>query len=160
MGIYLVIALRNLLQAKRRTFFLGGALTMVAALLVLLLALAQGLTDNMIHYSTTLASGHVMALAARTSLTSGPDHGRSAAALDARLALLRARTPAEAAMAVAASHVLAGEHRRAGDLVREALAGAAPGGQAWLLAVDPLFAASTHQEEWAPALALLRSRAA
>lgn len=107
-----------------------------------------------------LASGHVMALAARTSLTSGPDHGRSAAALDARLALLRARTPAEAAMAVAASHVLAGEHRRAGDLVREALAGAAPGGQAWLLAVDPLFAASTHQEEWAPALALLRSRAA
>jgi putative ABC transport system permease protein len=59
MGIYLVIALRNLLQAKRRTFFLGGALTMVAALLVLLLSLAQGLTDNMIHYSTTLASGHV-----------------------------------------------------------------------------------------------------
>jgi len=59
MGIYLVIALRNLLQAKRRTFFLGGALTMVAALLVMLLSLAQGLTDNMVHYATTLASGHV-----------------------------------------------------------------------------------------------------
>ena len=59
MGIYLVVALRNLLQAKRRTFFLGAALSMVAALLVLLLALAQGLTENMIHYATTLASGHV-----------------------------------------------------------------------------------------------------
>lgn len=59
MGIYVVIALRNLLQAKRRTFFLGAALSAVAALLVLLLSLAQGLTDNMIHYSTTLASGHV-----------------------------------------------------------------------------------------------------
>lgn len=59
MGIYFVVALRNLLQAKRRTAFLGIALSMVAALLVLLLSLAQGLTDNMIHYATTLASGHV-----------------------------------------------------------------------------------------------------
>ncbi len=59
MGIYFVVALRNLLQARRRTFFLGAALSMVAALLVLLLSLAQGLTDNMVHYATTLASGHV-----------------------------------------------------------------------------------------------------
>lgn len=59
MRIYLVIALRNLLQAKRRSLFLGGALAGVAALLVLLLALAQGLSDNMVRYATTLASGHV-----------------------------------------------------------------------------------------------------
>lgn len=59
MGIYLIVALRNLLQARRRSLFLSLALAMVSALLVLLLALSQGLTDNMLKSATTLASGHV-----------------------------------------------------------------------------------------------------
>ena len=63
-------------------------------------------------------------------------------------------------MAVAVAHVIAGDHRQAADLVRQALAGAGAGGQGWLLAVDPLLAVSTRPDEWAPALALLRSRAA
>jgi DNA-binding winged helix-turn-helix (wHTH) protein len=107
-----------------------------------------------------LTSGHVMALAARTALTVGPESDRSAAALEARLTLLRSRAPAEAAMAVAVASVMAGDHRHAADLVREALARAGAGGQGWQLTVDPLLAVSTHPDEWAPALALLRSWAA
>ena len=107
-----------------------------------------------------LASGHVMALAARTALTAAPENERRAAALEARLAALRSRAPAEAAMAAAVGHVLVDDHRRAADLVREALASAGAGGQGWLVTVDPLLAVSRHPDEWAAALALLRSRAA
>lgn len=59
MGIYLKIAARNLLQARRRSLLLSLALAMVTVLLVVLLALSQGLTDNMIKTATTLSSGHV-----------------------------------------------------------------------------------------------------
>ncbi|AKU92183.1 ABC transporter permease [Vulgatibacter incomptus] len=59
MGIYVKIALRNLLQARRRSLLLSVALGMVTTLLVVLLALSQGLTDNMRKTATTLASGHV-----------------------------------------------------------------------------------------------------
>ena len=55
----LLIALRNLLQARRRTFLLGLALAMVTALLVLLMGLSSGIGDTMIRSATTLASGHV-----------------------------------------------------------------------------------------------------
>lgn len=53
------IALRNLLQARRRTLLLGAALAAVTALLVLLMALSAGIGDTMIRSATTLASGHV-----------------------------------------------------------------------------------------------------
>jgi putative ABC transport system permease protein len=57
--MYLTIALRNLLQAKRRTFFLSAALGMVTMLLVLLLALTQGMTETLIKSATTISAGHV-----------------------------------------------------------------------------------------------------
>lgn len=59
MGIYVIVALRNLLQARRRSLLLSLALAMVTMLLVMLLALSQGLTDNMVKTATTLSSGHV-----------------------------------------------------------------------------------------------------
>lgn len=59
MGIYLLIATRNLLQAKRRTFLLGGALAFVTVLLVLFQSLLQGATDNMVRSAVTLSTGHV-----------------------------------------------------------------------------------------------------
>ena len=59
MGVYFIIAYRNLVQAKRRTFFLSAALGLVTMLLVLLLSLSQGLTETMIRAATTLSAGHV-----------------------------------------------------------------------------------------------------
>jgi len=59
MGVFIRIAVRNLVQARLRSFFLALALSMVTMLLVLLLALSQGLTDTMISSATTLSSGHV-----------------------------------------------------------------------------------------------------
>ncbi len=59
MKMYFLIALRNLSQAKRRTFLISSALAMVTTLLVLLLALSQGLTDTMISSATTLSTGHI-----------------------------------------------------------------------------------------------------
>lgn len=59
MPILVIIAARNLIQARRRTFLLGLALALVTAMLVLLLALSQGIGDTMIRSATTLASGHV-----------------------------------------------------------------------------------------------------
>lgn len=53
------IAWRNLIQAKRRTFFLTAALAMVTMMLVLLMSLSGGLTDTMIRSATTLSAGHV-----------------------------------------------------------------------------------------------------
>lgn len=55
----LLIALRNLAQARRRTFFLGTALSLVTMLLVLLMALSQGISDNIVSSATTLSTGHV-----------------------------------------------------------------------------------------------------
>jgi len=59
MGMIFGIASRNLVEAKRRSLFLGLALGLVTMLLVLLLSLSQGLSETMIHSATTLASGHV-----------------------------------------------------------------------------------------------------
>jgi putative ABC transport system permease protein len=59
MGVYFIMALRNLLQARRRTLLLTGALCFVSLFLVLLLALSQGITDTMIRSSTILYTGHV-----------------------------------------------------------------------------------------------------
>ena len=59
MGTLIRIAVRNLIQAKRRTLLLGTALAGVTALFILLLALSEGISDTMIRSATTLASGHV-----------------------------------------------------------------------------------------------------
>lgn len=59
MGVLIQIALRNLMKARLRTLFLGSALGLVTTLLILLLALSQGVTDTMIRSATTLSSGHV-----------------------------------------------------------------------------------------------------
>lgn len=59
MGIFLRIAVRNLLQASRRSVVLGIALAGVTLLLTLMLALSAGLRENMVRSATTLAAGHV-----------------------------------------------------------------------------------------------------
>ncbi|OGQ87701.1 MAG: hypothetical protein A2289_24620 [Deltaproteobacteria bacterium RIFOXYA12_FULL_58_15] len=59
MGMYFVMAWRNLVQAKRRTLLLSAALGFVSLFLVLLLALSQGVTDTMLRSSTVLYTGHV-----------------------------------------------------------------------------------------------------
>jgi putative ABC transport system permease protein len=59
MGILLRIALNNLIAAKRRTLFLGGALFLVTLFFVMLLALTAGVTDNLIEGATNISSGHV-----------------------------------------------------------------------------------------------------
>lgn len=59
MRMIVLIAFRNLVQAKRRTLFLSTALGLVTMLLVLLMALSQGISDNIIRSATTLTTGHI-----------------------------------------------------------------------------------------------------
>lgn len=59
MNVYFLMAVRNLLQARRRTTLMCIALVSVTMLLVLLMALSAGLSDSMITTATTLAAGHV-----------------------------------------------------------------------------------------------------
>ncbi len=59
MGTFFLIALRNLVQARRRTAVLAAALGSVTALLVLLVGLSAGLSDTLIQAATTLSTGHV-----------------------------------------------------------------------------------------------------
>lgn len=60
MRILVLIALRNLVQARRRTLLLSTAIGMVTTLLVLLLAISQGISDNLVKSATTLSAGHVV----------------------------------------------------------------------------------------------------
>ncbi|MBA2663188.1 MAG: ABC transporter permease [Bradymonadaceae bacterium] len=57
--IFLIIAFRNLIQARRRTLLLSVAIAAVTMLLVLLMSLSQGVNDNLIRSATTLSAGHV-----------------------------------------------------------------------------------------------------
>ncbi|MEE2902280.1 MAG: FtsX-like permease family protein [Myxococcota bacterium] len=59
MGIYVLIAYRNLVQAKRRTLLLGLALASVTMLLVMLLSWSSGISETMVRSATALSSGHV-----------------------------------------------------------------------------------------------------
>ena len=60
MNLYHVtIAWRNLAQGGRRVRLLGLALSAVAALLILLLSLSNGIHENLVKAATTIASGHV-----------------------------------------------------------------------------------------------------
>jgi putative ABC transport system permease protein len=54
-----LIAFRNLIQAWRRTAFLGSALTLVTMLLVMLMALSQGISENVVRAATILSTGHI-----------------------------------------------------------------------------------------------------
>ena len=59
MSILLSIAVRNLLQARRRTLMLSLAIGIVTLMLTLLLGLSNGIQDNLIRSATSLSSGHV-----------------------------------------------------------------------------------------------------
>ena len=54
-----LIAFRNLLQHKRRTALLGGAIAVVVALLVVMTGLTNGIQATMLRAATTLSTGHV-----------------------------------------------------------------------------------------------------
>ncbi len=58
-AIDFLVAFRNLLQHTRRTLFLGGAISVVTALMVLLTGLSTGTRETMLRSATTLMSGHV-----------------------------------------------------------------------------------------------------
>jgi putative ABC transport system permease protein len=55
-----LVAVRNLVQARRRTLLLSTAIGMVTTMLVLLLSLSQGISDNLVKSATTLSAGHVI----------------------------------------------------------------------------------------------------
>ncbi|MDP6931591.1 MAG: FtsX-like permease family protein [Myxococcota bacterium] len=57
--LLLRIAARNLVQARRRTGLLMLAIGLVTSLLVLLLSLSQGVSDNLVRAATTVSAGHV-----------------------------------------------------------------------------------------------------
>ena len=59
LGMTFKIALRNLLQHRRRTLFLGMALAAVTALMILMGGLAAGVRHTMLHTATTLSTGHL-----------------------------------------------------------------------------------------------------
>lgn len=59
MWTFLVIAFRNIFQAKRRTLLLGLAIAFVALLFVLLRSAADAVSTRMVESATTLSSGHV-----------------------------------------------------------------------------------------------------
>jgi putative ABC transport system permease protein len=59
MGQLVLIAVRNLLTHRRRTFLLGGAIAAVTALLVLVMALSTGVSETLVRSSTTVLTGHL-----------------------------------------------------------------------------------------------------
>ncbi len=59
MGVIFQIAFRNLLQARRRSLFLGGAIAIVTALLVVLMSLSAGISAQVLDSATNLSTGHV-----------------------------------------------------------------------------------------------------
>jgi putative ABC transport system permease protein len=59
MGTLILIAVRNLLQHKKRTGLMATAIIIVTLLLVFLSALLNGMSETMLRSSTTLSTGHV-----------------------------------------------------------------------------------------------------
>lgn len=94
------------------------------------------------------------------ALARTPAHPMARAALGQR-----ARTEADGAslmeiVTVRAAHLaLIGQAAEAARTVDQMLAFAPPGNAAWLLPVEPIFHVSSAPENWAPALARLRTRA-
>lgn len=60
MPVLLTIALRNLIGAPRRSLLLGTAIGLVTMMLVLLLSMSRGISDNLVRAATTLSAGHVV----------------------------------------------------------------------------------------------------
>lgn len=56
---FFIIALRNLIQARRRTLLLGSAIGFVSLLLLLLLSVSKSVSDRLIEASTLTSTGHV-----------------------------------------------------------------------------------------------------
>src|SRR3954471_632330 len=59
MGQLILIAARNLLQHRRRSLFLGGAITFTTFLLVMLVGLTHGIRTTILETATVLMSGHI-----------------------------------------------------------------------------------------------------
>jgi len=59
MWTFFLVALRNLIQARRRTLLLGSAIAFVSLLLLLLLSISKGVSDRLIEASTLTSTGHV-----------------------------------------------------------------------------------------------------
>ncbi len=59
MGRVFAIALRNILEHRRRSLTLGGAIVLVTILLVMLMGVGNGIQTMMFRSATTLVSGHV-----------------------------------------------------------------------------------------------------
>lgn len=59
MGVLLSIALRNLIQSRRRTSLLALAIGLVTTFLVLLMSLSAGISENLVSSATSLSAGHV-----------------------------------------------------------------------------------------------------
>ncbi len=54
-----IIAIRNLIQHTKRTLLLGGAISGVMAVLVIMLCLSSGIHHTMLESATTLSTGHI-----------------------------------------------------------------------------------------------------
>ncbi|HEY8208997.1 MAG TPA: FtsX-like permease family protein [Myxococcaceae bacterium] len=59
MGQLILIAARNLLQHRRRTALLGGAITFTTFLLVMMVGLTHGIRTTILETATVLMSGHL-----------------------------------------------------------------------------------------------------
>lgn len=59
MRMLFLIAIRNILKARRRTILLSVAIGGVTLLLMLMLSLTEGISQNVVKSATTLLSGHV-----------------------------------------------------------------------------------------------------
>lgn len=59
MGVFIEIAFRNLMQARKRTALLGFGLLFVTLLLVSMLGFSKSIADQLLRTATTLSSGHV-----------------------------------------------------------------------------------------------------
>jgi len=57
--LYLTIALRNLLQAKRRTLLLGSAIALVTFIHIGLQSISNGYMDGLVSGATAIATGHI-----------------------------------------------------------------------------------------------------
>jgi DNA-binding winged helix-turn-helix (wHTH) protein/Flp pilus assembly protein TadD len=103
------------------------------------------------HQATTRVNGHPLARLCLAALEN-PGHASGRQSPDPG--------SVDAAIGHAVRLALSGRHGEAAALVAERVATAPPGNAGWLLPVEPLLHVSAHSDIWAPALALLRTRAA
>ena len=108
----------------------------------------------------SVASGHLLARAARTALSKA--HADTVdAALDSQLVRLREHSfIIDAAIAAGVPCVMRGDDAVAATAIEAACAEAPPGSQGWLLPLDPLFQLQARPDVWAGVMAALRTRAA